>query len=221
MSATDLLARASALLLDFDGPVCSVFAGIPARTVADQLRITLTDYGCIDLPQAVAISNDPFDVLKYAVALGADEGRYVEAAFAAHEAEAISSATPTPGAHELITAWHRSGRPLAIVSNNGLSAISAYLDLYNLQPFVDSISARTATNVGRLKPDSHLLETALAALGISPARAVFIGDSVTDILAGNAIDVPVVAYANKSGKDEEFAAVNPAEITGSLVSLIA
>ena len=33
-----IVTRTRYLLLDFDGPVCSIFAGLPAPTVADQLR---------------------------------------------------------------------------------------------------------------------------------------------------------------------------------------
>lgn len=80
----------------------------------------------------------------YAAFLGKDEARYVEAAFTAHEVEAISGAVPEPGAHDLITAWHESGRPLAIVSNNSAPAISAYLDLYDLRALIDVVSARRA-----------------------------------------------------------------------------
>jgi hypothetical protein len=62
MKATDVLAHADALFLDFDGPVCSVFAGIPASMVADQLRSVLADGGHTDLPEPVATSTDPFDI---------------------------------------------------------------------------------------------------------------------------------------------------------------
>ena len=37
-----IIARNRWLLLDFDGPICSIYAGLPAPTVADQLRKLLT-----------------------------------------------------------------------------------------------------------------------------------------------------------------------------------
>ena len=33
-----IIARTRYLLLDFDGPICSIYAGLPAPTVADKLR---------------------------------------------------------------------------------------------------------------------------------------------------------------------------------------
>ncbi|MEU0793838.1 HAD-IA family hydrolase [Amycolatopsis sp. NPDC005961] len=220
MTVEEILNEASALLLDFDGPVCSVFAGIPASTVADQLRGVLADGGYTDLPKAVADSADPFDVLKYAASLGEDESRYVEAAFAAHEVEAIASATPTTGAHELIEAWHESNRPLAIVSNNGEPAISAYLDLHNLRTSINFVSARTRTNVAQLKPSPHLLDQAVAALDITPGRSVFIGDSTSDIEAAQAAGIRSIGYANKPGKRSSFGSVGADAIIHALTGLM-
>lgn len=219
MKAEDVLAHARALLLDFDGPVCSVFAGIPASTVADQLRGVLADGGHVDLPKTVAISADPFEVFRYAASLGDDEARYIEAAFTAHEVEAISSATPASGAHELIEAWHESGRPLAIVSNNGVRAISAYLDLYGLHPLINFVSARTSANTALLKPSSYLLHQAVTALDVDPSESVFLGDSTTDIEAAQAAGVRSIGYANKPGKDYGLTAAGAEAITDALTCL--
>jgi hypothetical protein len=40
--ANQILAETEVLLLDFDGPICSVFAGLPAPVIADRLRRTLS-----------------------------------------------------------------------------------------------------------------------------------------------------------------------------------
>jgi len=219
MKAADVLACARALLLDFDGPVCSVFAGIPASTVANQLRGVLADGGHSDLPEAVAMSTDPFDVLQHAATLGENEARYVEAAFAAHEVEAISSATPTSGAHGLIEVWHESGRPIAIVSNNGARAISAYLDLYGLRTSINFVSARTSANTALLKPSPYLLHQAVTALDVTPGESIFLGDSTTDIEAAQAAGVRSIGYANKPGKDYGLTAAGADAITDALTGL--
>ena len=44
-----LLQRTRAILFDFDGPICSVFAGQPAPTVARELREQLAEWGA-DVP---------------------------------------------------------------------------------------------------------------------------------------------------------------------------
>jgi phosphoglycolate phosphatase-like HAD superfamily hydrolase len=147
-----ILTRITALLLDFDGPVCSVFAGLPAATVVNQLCGVLADGGHTDLPVQLTKSDDPFEVLAYAASLGETEAHYVNAAFTAHELEAIATAEPTPGAHDLIRAWTATGRPLAIVSNNSAIAIRAYLDLHGLSSHVAHVSARTSPDPAQTSP---------------------------------------------------------------------
>ncbi|MGH3901110.1 MAG: HAD family hydrolase [Pseudonocardiaceae bacterium] len=199
-----ILARTTALLLDYDGPVCSVFAGLSAQTVVTQLCMVLADCGYGDPPVDIEKSDDPFEVLAYAASLGDNEARYVNAAFTAHEVEAIATAQPTPAAHDLIRAWSATGRPLAIVSNNSTVAIRAYLDLHNLRPYVTHVSARTSPDPALLKPNPHLLIEALTTLGVPAAAATFVGDSVTDIDAARAADTMSIGYANKPGKIAEF-----------------
>lgn len=208
MTPSDVLEQTRALLLDFDGPVCAVFARIQASMVADQLRQVLVDDCQAKLPESIAASADPFDVLGYAAMLGEHEARYVEAAFTAHEVEAVSSATPTEGTHNFIRAWHASGRPLAIVSNNSTPAITTYLDLHDLHTSIDVVSARSSSNTALLKPNPHLLLRAMATLDVAPADCAFIGDSISDIDAAHAAGVRSIGYANKPGKFKQFSAAD-------------
>jgi phosphoglycolate phosphatase len=199
-----ILTRITALLLDFDGPVCSVFAGLPAATVVNQLCGVLVDGGHTDLPAQLTKSDDPFEVLAYAASLGETEAHYVNAAFTAHELEAIATAEPTPGAHDLIRAWTATGRPLAIVSNNSAIAIRAYLDLHGLSSHVAHVSARTSPDPALLKPHPHLLTTALTTLGVPAAAAAFLGDSTTDITAAHSAGTISIGYTNKPGKTNQL-----------------
>lgn len=213
-----LLSTTEALLLDFDGPICSVFAGFPAPIVADQLRDTLTERGHA-IPDNVRESTDPFDVLFHAVKLGPDEGRYLEASFRTHEIEATQSAEPTPGAHELIRAWSETGRPLAIVSNNSVAAIKTYLALHNLYAYVDLVSARPDADIALLKPNPHLVTAASRRLNVQEDRCTFIGDSLTDVEAAKAAGVRSIAYANKPGKTAAFVQAEPDLIVTVMSSL--
>ncbi|MGH3696056.1 MAG: HAD family hydrolase [Pseudonocardiaceae bacterium] len=219
-----ILTRTTALFLDFDGPVCSVFAGIPATTVVSQLCVVLADGGHGDLPTELGKSDDPFEVLAYAASLGEAEARYVNAAFTAHELEAIVTAEPTPGAHDLIRAWSATHRPLAIVSNNSTAAICAYLDLHNLGPHVAHVSARTSPDPALLKPHPHLLTHALTALDVPASTVAFLGDSVTDITAAHAAGTMSIGYSNKPDKATQLIAAGadtvirtPATITAQLM----
>ena len=219
MTAAELLEQAGALLLDFDGPVCSVFAEIPAAVVADQLRTVLADGGRTDLPESVAASSDPFDVLACAATFSDWDGRHVEAAFTAHEVEAMTTAAPADGAHELIQAWHASGRPIAIVSNNSAAAISTYLDFHGLRPLINAVCARESADVRLLKPSPYLLNCAVKALGIAAERCVFVGDALSDVEAAKAAGVRSIGYANKPGKREKLIRAGADAITEVLAEL--
>jgi len=199
-----ILANTEGLLLDFDGPICSVFAGFPAHVVASQLRDILKESGHYKLPSEVTASSDPFDVLKYAATLDDKVGNHVEAAFRAHEVEAISTASPTPGAHDLIHAWATTERPVAIVSNNSTVAIESYLNLHQLHHQISHIAARTSSAIALLKPAPYLVTQAVTAIHKSPPKCTLVGDSITDITAAHSANVHTIGYANKPSKAVSF-----------------
>ncbi len=202
--------KAEVLLLDFDGPVCAAFEGVPAPLVADQLREVLAQGGHTELPQIIKNAEDPFDVFEYAATLGPDEASYVEASLRAHEMESVESASPTKGSKELLQFWKHSRRQTAIVSNNSEAAIQSYLYLHDLTPYVDWISARTSSDPKLLKPNPFLLYQAASQLSVTPAQCLIIGDSMTDIEAGIAAGCKVVAFANKPNKVNLFT-IQPVE----------
>lgn len=215
----DIFESAEALLLDFDGPVCSVFSGFPAPMVADQLRAVMTDDGHTRLPLEVAESTDPFDILKFAATLSSKDAGYIEAALSAHESEAVRTARPTPGAHDLMRAWHSSGKKLAVVSNNSALAVQSYLDLHSLSQYVDSNCSRNFTDPTLLKPSPFLLEQASSKIGIRPSRCVMLGDSISDIQAARAFGTLSIGYANRPPKVDELANVSDA-VTQSINLLL-
>ncbi|MFD1148083.1 HAD family hydrolase [Saccharothrix hoggarensis] len=214
-----ILTTTDALFLDFDGPICSIFANLPAHYVASQLRKVLTDGGHQGLPAEIEKTEDPFDVFSYAATLGTDEARYVEAALRAHEVEAVTTAEPTRGVHDLMDAWHATGRKLAVVSNNSHTAVNAYLHLHDLVHLVHTVSARTEPDPATLKPSPRLLDQAAEALTVPPPKCTLVGDSLTDLRAANTVRARSIGYANKPGKAERFATERPSAITTSMATL--
>ncbi|QFU94281.1 HAD family hydrolase [Amycolatopsis sp. YIM 10] len=218
--ARELLANAKALLLDFDGPICSVFAGLPASTVAEQLRVVLADGGHTELPESVATTDDPFDVFRHAATLGDDEARYVEAAFTALEVEAITTAEPTPGAHDLIHAWRKTGRPLAIVSNNSAIAIETYLRFADVKKQVDHICAREFHDPSLLKPSPHLTRVATINLQLPAFSCILVGDSGTDMLSARSAGVTPIGFANKVNKLDMLNRTGAAAVISHMPSIL-
>lgn len=199
-AAAELLASKPNVLLDFDGPVCSVFGGVGADNVARQLRgrLGLSEQHSADL-------RDPFDILRYAATEGDREAVEAERELTSLEVEAVASATSTPGAAELLQTLAQRHQRVVIVSNNSTAAVRAYLDLQGLSSLIYDISARTDSDPTLLKPSPHLLQQAIDRLDTTPQQCVMIGDSLADIEAAQTARIAIVAYANKPGKHDEFA----------------
>jgi beta-phosphoglucomutase-like phosphatase (HAD superfamily) len=146
-----LLGEAGALLLDFDGTVCSIFAGSPAPQVAAELVDVLRQRG-VDVSPDLAGEPDPLEVLRRTGATG-DRGvtRAVEDALRAAERRAVETAEPTPYGREVIVAARQAALPVAVVSNNSGSAVSIYLATHRLAGYVSPVVGRAYADPARMK----------------------------------------------------------------------
>ncbi|MET7394549.1 HAD family phosphatase [Dactylosporangium sp. NPDC005572] len=200
----ELLSRSQAILLDFDGPVCSIFGGYPAPMVAAEL-LNLVESRGVDLTDDIRDEADPMEVLRWSATLGKPELlREVEDGLCRAELLAAQSAIPAPYGREVIVAARDAGRPVAIVSNNSAGAIDAYLVKHRLAGHIAYIAGRAYTQPERMKPNPEPLWRAATAIDVEPAGCVLVGDSLFDIEGAQAAGVPVIAYANKPPKIERF-----------------
>lgn len=153
--------------------------------------------------------------------LGHDEARHVEAAFRAHEVEAVQSAEPTPHTAGVIHAWKATGRQLAVVSNNSSAAVEAYLDIHDLRASIDLISARACADIALLKPSPFLVINVANRLLTPLPRCTLVGDSITDIEASHAAQVTAIGYANKPGKADRLASADATVVITDMSALVA
>src|SRR5690349_19817413 len=121
-----IIRRTRHLLLDFDGPVCSVFAGMSDDEVAKELRRRLAAAG-IAIPAEVRSVSDPLAVFRVVAACGRSAGQLAQRELTLLETQAVATARPTNGAAELITTARQVGLSVAVVSNNSGQAVAAYL----------------------------------------------------------------------------------------------
>ena len=212
-----LFGQTAWVLLDFDGPVCSVFAGYPAPTVAAELLDWIA-HEAIQLPR---LSDDPHDVLRQAAEVSGDLARQVEARLRAAEIHAAATAAPTPGDDAFLAACQATGRPVAIVSNNTADAIRTYLDRTGLAHLVAHVEGRDRHDASLMKPHPHSLNASIQALGASPSKSALIGDSTSDMHAAAAAGVLPIGYANKPGKPARLTAAGAATITEHMADLAA
>lgn len=216
---TEVIAHCRHLLFDFDGPICSIFAGLPASTVAADLRELITHRG-VEMPADIQAADDPFDVLRFAATVGRELAEQVEARLRTMEIRAAESASATPYARETIEAAHEAGYGIAAVSNNSRHAVARYLTTSGLAPFFGVIVGRRDADPSLLKPHPHLITTAVKELGADPHRCVLVGDSLSDIVGAQSAEVLSIGYANKPRKEERFTYAGADAVITSMGDLI-
>ncbi|MEV0838502.1 HAD-IA family hydrolase [Actinocatenispora sera] len=202
MTPAQVFAAARLILLDFDGPTAHLFAGVSARTVADRLAAQLAAAG-VPLPDD-ADQYGPPELGAELIRQHRDQADTIEALVTAAEVEAARTAEPTPGCRDMLTAAHRAGRPVVIVSNNSAAAVRAYLAQHRLGAHVAEVIGRPHAAPERMKPHPWPLQEAARRHHVPAAECVLIGDSITDIEAARAAGAASIGYANKPGKADHL-----------------
>ncbi|MDI1464303.1 HAD family hydrolase [Catellatospora sp. KI3] len=216
----DLLAPNRRLLLDFDGPVCSVFAGYTAPAIASEL-VELVRRTPLNVSKSLEEESDPLEVLRWVGTNGSPSAVcIVEEALCAAELRAVESAEATPFAREVIITAFELGLRVAIVSNNSAAAINAYLEQHQLADYILMIVGRAYAEPDLMKPNPAPILRAVHSFGVGPADCVLIGDSMTDIQGARAAGVPVIGYANRPHKVAPFTAAGTDVVVTSMKAIV-
>ncbi len=201
----ELAAATKFVLLDFDGPVCDLFAHLPADVIAasvlDELEGILGGPADEDLTDI----DDPLDLLDGVSEIYPHLLARVDASVREAEVDAAGLAPVTAGAPQFLRACADSGRPVAIVSNNGAEAVRTVLESNGLAGLVRHVEGRDP-DPRLMKPDPTPLLRAIRALDADPASTTMIGDSSSDMLAARAggieaialLDIPATSDADQA-----------------------
>ncbi|WP_327331696.1 HAD-IA family hydrolase [Streptomyces anulatus] len=220
-SLTATVAATSGVLFDFDGPVCDVFAGHPAPSVARELAAILAQIDTTTGERALE-TDDPMEVLRLAPRAGENAVRRIEEALTAAEVSAVKAAgVPVTGALDSLRAAHRSGRRVAIVSNNSAACVREFLALHDLDQFVHQVIGRSPNRPDLMKPSPFSLEKAAKELGVRASTCTLIGDSTTDIEAAARAGSMAIGFANKPGKEASLVAAGARTIITSMDAVAA
>lgn len=216
---TDVLRHVKHVLLDFDGPVCSVFAGLPAPDVARRLYGALLPVLTVDDPAEWATETDPLALLRQVADVRPDLAALADEALTQLEVDAVALADQTLGGEATIRACVESGRSVWIISNNAGDAIRAYLDDHGLAECIAGVFGRAQGDPTSMKPNPRLLLSALSAASAAPTSCIFIGDAARDVEAGHAARVATIGYANKPGKEAKLMAAGAVAVTDSMEAI--
>ncbi|PJN40779.1 HAD family hydrolase [Streptomyces sp. CB02959] len=211
-----VLAPVRHVLLDFDGPVCSVFAGFPAPDVARRMVELLSGP---DGPPPGCEESDPLALLRRIAEEREDLVPVADEVLARLEVEAVDRAQPTPGGVAFLEACAASGRSVWMVSNNATVAIDRYLSTHGLGRFVAGQFGRVSGQPKSMKPSPRLLSAAMGAAEAKPSDCIFVGDAVRDVEAAHAAGMEAIGYANKPGKDAALTEAGAVAVVTSMDDL--
>jgi beta-phosphoglucomutase-like phosphatase (HAD superfamily) len=188
-----ILRRARHLLLDFDGPLCTLYAHEPARQAADRLRAILATH-TPEIPTAIASTADPLAVLAHAAAISPELAEQAEAELTRCELNAAATAQPTGYSHDVIASAREGHRTITVISTCSARAVHAYLDRASLDELVGLVVGRTGD-----APDptakQNPIDRALDALSADPATCALVAESANVLTSARASGIATIAYA--------------------------
>ncbi|MFD7308243.1 HAD family hydrolase [Promicromonospora sp. NPDC059942] len=169
----------------------SLFPAPANLEAANAARAPLLARG-IDLGDHISTTSDHLAVLRWAATNAPQALAEVEALCDDAETTAASTAEPTHGAHDLLRKCHQASKPVVIVSNSAEVAIRAYLERWSLAHYVVAVIGRPSHRPDLMKPNTYTVDQALRLLSAEPRRAIFVGDSVSDVEVSRAVGVPCI-----------------------------
>src|SRR4051794_2552861 len=122
------------------------------------------------------------------------------------------------GVVDAIRTFHTAGHELAIVTSKSEALALRGLVHVGLARYIDTIVGCDASV--RHKPHPEPVQIALHRLGCDPSQALFIGDSIHDINAGNAAGVQTVAALWGAGSRAELATGKPSHYATTILDVL-
>lgn len=132
--------------------------------------------------------------------------------------DALSRWTPKDDATYVLENLINRGILVGLVTNAGEKAVSLLLRRFDFDGMLKPVITRNS--VKRLKPEGDGLQLALDALKVEKREALFVGDSITDILASRVVGVDIAVIPGGESNREEIEAYGPNFILVALSEIL-
>src|SRR5512139_1027376 len=106
------------------------------------------------------------------------------------------------GSKDFLSVLKTKGIEIGLVSNVGRKALDKALPKLDLHPFFNVVVSRN--DVQSMKPSGEGLRLALSRLRMTSDKALYVGDSLDDILAAKAAGVKVIIIMGKESSETEL-----------------
>jgi HAD superfamily hydrolase (TIGR01549 family) len=144
------------------------------------------------------------------------DGDEIRTAEADAYGELIDEVEPMRGARELLADLRTEAFSVVLASSAKQEEIDHYLDLLKARDLVDDWT--TAADVERTKPAADLVHAALEKSD-GGGQALMIGDSVWDVKAASAADVPTLAVLTGGFSETELKQAGAVEVVREIAQI--
>jgi len=143
----------------------------------------------------------------------------IRAAHSALYAQYWNRIRPTTGAQDLVRAITARRLRVVLASSAGPAELAAVRRALDVDQYIEG--ATGAADARHSKPAPDIVEVALERSRLDPADAVFVGDSVWDVHACNALKVPCVGLLTGGWSATELRDAGAAEVHDDPRALLA
>ncbi len=199
MEASELLANAKAVLIDFDGVIIDsewpIYESWQRAFEAEGQTLALETY-----VQCIGSDFDTWSPEKYLEELTGKEFDW-PAINAKRQVELESDLVgvqPLPGARELfekLTSGNGSDKNVAVVSSSSHRWVDTWLEKLDLVRYTDQVVCRG--DAPRIKPAPDLYQEAVKRFSLKPEECLVIEDSLNGLKAGNAAGCRTIAVPSR------------------------
>ena len=201
-----------AILFDFEGTLVDLQWNLQ-EAVQETLDMLRTLRFPIQRLQGMKYSTLMLEAIRMAKEIGqsADSVREkIGAIYDRFDEDALRRWTLREGSKDFLSALKTKGIKIGLVSNVGKQALDKALLKLDLHPFFNIVVSRN--DVQCMKPSGEGLRLALSRLRVMSDKALYVGDSLDDILAAKAAGVKVIIIMDKESSKAELLSAGPHQL---------
>ncbi len=140
--------------------------------------------------------------------------RIVDEVFIPYEMEAAEKAELRESVRDILNELRRLGYLLAVASNNGRAGVMKTLRRTGITPYFNAVITRSDVNA--MKPNGKLISKTLEVLKVRGEEAVYVGDTIYDVMAAKAAGTKAIAVLGGSHGEELLKNADPDLIINGL-----
>ncbi|WP_407319731.1 HAD family hydrolase [Isoptericola halotolerans] len=143
----------------------------------------------------------------------------VEQAHSRHEAASADRMRVFDGARELVREIAARGARPVLATSASLEQLERLRELLDVEDVLHAVTS--SQDVEASKPEPELVQVALRTAGVEPSEAVFLGDSVWDVIAAERAGVPCIGVLSGGVGAHELTEAGAVEIRTDVAELLA